>query len=350
MRGRRIAAVSTLGLFGSLLTIGLLTASTASAVPLHGQLRWTLLSTSSAPSPRKYVQMAYDAYTGKVVEYGGYNQNANPQFYYDTWTFARGSWSRVNTTTHPSAPSGLVLAYDPALHGVLAFGGEAPFSSAYYNDTWLFSGGNWTLLHPTVSPSPRSQYAMAWDAFDNEIVLFGGTGPVPTNSSNGTSTFVSSTLHDTWVFNGTTWMRVRSTLHPDGRSGARMVFDPSDNLTLLVGGYHASAWLNQTWAFQAGQWTLLPNTATPIHNLAYLANLPNGTPIMFGGEFPNKPMQKYNTSFEFLGGVWQRVGEKNAPPPLANGGLVYDAADGYDVLYGGGFSSLYCTGETWTLV
>lgn len=43
-------------------------------------------------------------------------------------------------------------------------------------DTWVWTGTNWVLQHPSSAPSDRYAAAAAYDAAHNEIVLFGGTG------------------------------------------------------------------------------------------------------------------------------------------------------------------------------
>lgn len=319
----------------------------APATPAKARLSWTQLSPSSAPQARKYVQMAYDAHDGYVVLYGGYDPfcggSGCSTFYYDTWEFLGGNWTQLHPATHPSAPTGMVLAYDPSLNGVLAFGGVSPYGGTYYNQTWLFSGGNWTQLSPAASPPPRAAFSMAYDAADREMVLFGGTNAtVPA-------------MRDTWTFNGTTWTRVHSRFNPPASSSGGMVFDALSNWTLMVGEVHGSRWVRGTWAFHAGQWSLLAGNVTPLpastpkRYLAYVSALGNGTPVLFGGEVPGNPYAKYNATYEFFDGGWHEMRLTGAPPPLANGGLVDDAADGYDLLFGGGQANLASFGESWAL-
>lgn len=348
LRSNRWTPLATAGAILAL-TLLVLSSSAAAVAPQKAQVVWTKLTPTTSPEARKYVQMAYDPAARAVVEYGGYNPFCYflgagcQEFYFDTWEFAAGNWTPVNTSTHPTAPTGLVLAYDPALDGVLAFGGQLAASSYSSAATWLFANGSWTQLHPTSSPPPRYAYGMAYDAYDHEMVLFGGEG------SNG------SYLRDTWAFNGTTWIRLHPKLNPLPRTSPLMVFDPLDNETLMVGGWDNGQWLKGTWAFQSGQWTLLASApghfanSTPTRNLAYLSVLPDGTPVLFGGEIPGNPYHKFASTFEFTGSGWARVSQKNPPPALGNGGLAYDAADGYDVLFGGGFDNLTCSNGTWTL-
>jgi hypothetical protein len=275
--------------------------------------------------------MAYDPSLGAVVLYGGYD-GGKGHFYHDTWEYAGGNWSHLVERSHPSADSGLQLVYDPALNGVLGFGGEAPYGATYYNDTWVFAHGTWTDLNLAVAPHPRSQYAMAYDSYDGEVVLFGGI------DAGG------RVLNDTWAFNGSAWSKVHTATSPLPRENGEMVFDAATNQTLLFGGYNPSysvggnSWSvgNDTWAFQSGAWTKLNASGNPPPMAyEYLTNLGNGTPILFGGQTPGYPVSYYVSTYEFYGSGWHLIPTSFQPSGRANGGFVYDAKDGYDFLFGG---------------
>lgn len=321
---------------GSVLAVLTLLAGSTAASPATGAshlsphglpkargLSWRHLSPVQSPAKRNWFGMAYDYVAHYTVLYGGYDPTS-AGFYNDTWAYVAGNWTNLNLSVHPSADSGLKMVYDPALGGVVAFGGEAPYGSAYFKDTWLFAGGVWTQLFPTVSPPARSQFAMAYDAADSEIVLFGGY-------AGGAS------FSDTWTFNGTTWTPVTTALHPQPRVFANMVYDSKSGETLLAGGVATatSGPLNATWEFRGGAWKRLSHSDFPGRVHTPLAALGNGTPFFFGGQSSSSG-RVFNTSFEFFGGAWHPVKVAHAPSPRSNGGLVYDAADGHLVMFGGG--------------
>jgi Kelch motif protein len=319
------ALLAVAGMIGGASGMPMGRGSLSSAAPNHTKaLSWQQLPTTVAPSIRNWFGMAYDPVAKYTVLYGGYNPNAGVA-YSDTWIFSAGNWTNLNLAVHPSGLSGLKLVYDPRLGGVVAFGGEALYGSSYYNDTWLFKAGNWTQLFPTVSPSPRSQFAMAWDNTDSEIVLFGGY--------HGGAAY-----SDTWTFNGTTWTPVVTAVHPEGRVFANMAFDARSGKTLLDGGNNYTLGpVNKTWAFSRGTWKSLPHSNMPGRTHTPIATLANGTPFFFGGQasYPSS-VPLYNTSYEFFGGQWHQVHVSNAPSPRSNGGLVYDASVGHLLMFGGG--------------
>lgn len=323
-----------IGLVALLLGAGGAVASPAARPTVH----WKPVSVYvTAPAGRAWDRMAYDPVSGQFVLYGGFN--AYIGFYTDTWLFAGGLWAQANTSTHPTAQTGEEVVYDPTLGGVLAFGGQAMYGSAYYNSTWLWKNGAWAQLHPTVSPSPRSQYALAWDAYDKEVVLFGGLDPAGTD------------LSDTWVFNGTTWTQVHPGAVPDGRQFASLVYDPLDGLTVLVGGQNATLGgaLGGTWAFQSGNWTLLKhNATTPDLEFMYASTLKNGTPVLFGGQ-PYATGVPQNVTYEFYGLAWHRVRAPHPPPAAVNGAMALDPKSGENLLFGGKTASATYPNTSWAL-
>ncbi|HEV2316025.1 MAG TPA: hypothetical protein VGV89_00410 [Thermoplasmata archaeon] len=285
------------------------------------QVSWHNLGLSHAPVGRNRFGFAWDAADHRAVLYGGYNYLLNNPFLTDTWTYAAGNWTQLSPTVHPSAPYGLKLVYFPPLKGVIAFGGEALWGTAYYNDTWLFRHGNWTQLFPATSPPRRSEYTMAYDPGRQDIVLFGGT--------DGSS----QELQDTWVFNGTTWAKLNLSFHPSGRQAASMVYDPIEGGVLLFGGSNASHGAAPgTWLFARGSWHDLRSTNTPLRVWTPVAVTANGTPVFLGGQRSNTI---YNTTYEFYAASWHMIAVASAPAVRENGAMIYDVRDGYPLYFGG---------------
>jgi galactose oxidase-like protein len=74
-------------------------------------------------------------------------------------------------------------------------------------------------------PPARTDAAMAYDAADGTVVLFGGEGK-------------SGSYGDTWIWNGSTWAEAHPSTSPPALSGAQMTYDPVSHDILLVGGQH----------------------------------------------------------------------------------------------------------------
>ena len=72
-------------------------------------------------------------------------------------------------------------------------------------------------------PPARTAAAMAFDAANGTVVLFGGNGR-------------SRSLGDTWIWDGSVWTQAHPSTSPPALSGAQMTFDPVSHDLLLVGG------------------------------------------------------------------------------------------------------------------
>ena len=77
----------------------------------------------------------------------------------------------------PPARLDPTIAYDPAMHAVVMFGGRDKDGKALA-DTWAWDGTSWKQLHPATSPPARSGAGMAWDSTDGRLVLAGGIGSI----------------------------------------------------------------------------------------------------------------------------------------------------------------------------
>ncbi len=219
---------------------------------------WTNISaTAGSPGARRSAMMAWDAKDGYIVLFGG----TSPAGAYlnDTWRFVGGKWSEVFTAVAPAARRSLGLAYDPTDHEVLLFGGHGkrinPQSGyIFLNDTWAFARGQWTELHPAVSPSARAEPNLASDPEDSGVLLFGGYGnpDVPA-------------LADTWVFSHGNWTNLTAhlTVAPGGRDGAGLDYNYSAHFVLMFGGHSEGTQYNDTWAFYQHHWILIVTPTAP---------------------------------------------------------------------------------------
>ena len=75
------------------------------------------------------------------------------------------------------------------------------------SDTWAFELGTnrWTNLNPKVRPPGRFDFALAYDARADRVILFGGRGTTP--------------LNDTWSYDraNNTWTDMNPASRPSSR-------------------------------------------------------------------------------------------------------------------------------------
>ena len=301
------------------------------------------------PSAREESSLSYDASDGYLLMFGGYNGSADLS---DSWAFYAGSWHPLPAASGcrlcPPTRSGAGLAYDPALGGVLMFGGYP-----YRGDSWIFTGGSWTTVVMAQTPGPRWDASMAWDPLDQQVLLFGGFG------SNG------SAVGDTWAFANGGWTELytvgscASSACPSPRAGAALAWDGADREMLLFGGTRggAAGYLRDTWAFSSGSWSLLiassscTSTTCPSAraNASIVWDDVGQRVLLFGGIGTSYD----NDTWAFSQGSWSEIlsnsqcmsrpcpspreGAGTATGPLPSGGLVVF----------GGTTASGATNDTW---
>jgi Galactose oxidase, central domain len=356
--------------------------------------RWTHLTPSTHPSARSGEAMAYSPKDGKLLLFGGFSGTA---LLSDSWTFGGGLWTKIGSVAHPSSRADVGIAdgtftsnvalfggdsvsavsndtwsfhgiiwahvaprtpttrsyatmtYDEADGYVLLFGGLTSITLSDFADTWTYSHGIWTPLHPAASPPARDGAAMAYDAADGYVLLFGGE-----NYSPGTL------LSDTWSFVGGVWTSQSSVTAPNARFASRMTYDFADGYVLLFGGLNATlGYLSDTWTYSGGAWLIVTTgtSPSPRDGVALTYDSADGYVLLFSGFEPN--VGTYPDTWTYLAGTWSNItGSLSVSPVgLTGAGMVDDTYQGYVVLYGGystsaGFSlgTWSFAGGTWTLL
>lgn len=249
-------------------------------------------------------------------------------------------WYRVPTKgVSPGSRQGGAMAFDAKDGYLLLFGGcgrACPMS-----DTWKYQGGIWVNLTSQLvtSPPARSSAAMAYDAHDGYVVLFGGTG-------------AAGALADTWKFVGGVWSPVAvAGVSPSARSSAAVTYDTADSQVLLYGGLSASATpLGDTWGFASGTWTPLNASSSPApasrSSAGFAYDSLDGYAVLFGGT--GACGSPCGDTWSFVAGHWTNRSTAGAVAPAARTAPIvgYDAGRGQLVLYGG--SNTTVLGDTWT--
>ncbi|HEY6238000.1 MAG TPA: hypothetical protein VIZ68_02295, partial [Thermoplasmata archaeon] len=228
-------------------------------------------STTSGCTPSGLV---YDAADGYVLLFCG-----------QTWKFQGGNWTQLPQYPTDTWPSGAgVMTYDTADARVVMYG------VGNRNETWTWSAGNWTNVTDPRAPSPPFRYAasLADDPADGCVVLFGGYLGVQ----------YRAVLNDTWTFSGGAWSRVNTSVSPSARGGATMAFDQVAGYDLLFGGDpldYNGLMDDDTWSFVGGNWTDLTGTAgsdarPPARSSALMALDPMSGRMALLGGYANGPL------------------------------------------------------------
>ena len=162
----------------------------------------------------------------------------------DTWVWDGTDWRQVHTSNAPSPRVTASIAYDDAAQDIVLFGGMTDDGTAYLNDTWTWDGDAWTQRHPAHSPEPRSQAAMVYDPTIEGLVLIGGF--VQKTLTNN-STFLGP-LDDVWKWDGADWSLIGHSQFPLSLSGnGASGFDPRSKEVVAVGDFGTESWDHKTW-------------------------------------------------------------------------------------------------------
>jgi RHS repeat-associated protein len=261
-------------------------------------INWTQKFPANSPSARLHADMAYDAAHQQVVLFGG--GPGDPSSFADTWVWDGTNWTQKFPTTSPPARSGHRMAYDTARGQIVLFAGRGGSDgNTFFSDTWVWDGTNWTQKFPATSPpTPRFQYGLAYDAAQQQVVLFGGQGP------NNTPIY-----NDTWVWDGTAWIQQLPATIPPGRTLPAMAYDAAHAQVVLFGGFTGPGGLSGSFANDTWVWGAPASTSCP----APISSLGSGTS---GGSSATSAGDKLDTQ-----------GKTNEPISTGNGNYYFQHTD-----------------------
>ena len=209
---------------------------------------WTNLTGPLAPTGREAASMTYDAADHATLLFGGYGPGGAVPYsrLNDTWEFGGGHWQRLHPPFSPEARNEYSLAYDARDGYAVLFGGSGNGTTTRNGgsccnllaDTWTFRSGLWTNISEAGAPSPRAGAGIADDPAVPGLILFGG------------ATDAEPVSNDTWTFASGVWSLVTNVQGPPPRTGPSMVMDTADGYVLLYGGADTRpGLLNDTWGY-----------------------------------------------------------------------------------------------------
>jgi uncharacterized protein (TIGR03382 family) len=276
--------------------------------------------------PRLRVAHAMATLGTKVVLFGG---GGGPLS--DTWEWDGATWTQRSPPMSPPARSSHAMATLGTK--VVLFGGTVTGLSGTpsLSDTWEWDGATWTQRSPSTSPPGRSGHAMA--TLGTKVVLFGGT----VTALSGTSS-----LSDTWEWDGATWTQRSPSTSPPARKGHAMATLGAK--VVLFGGDG----LSDTWEWDGVTWTQRsPSMSPPARELHAMATL--GTKVLLFGGRGNSPAPwgLLSDTWEWDGATWTQRSASTSPPPRE--GHAMATLGTRVVLFGGSFH-FGAFSETWHFV
>lgn len=344
--------------------IGALTppAAGASTTPATN-LVWSILSPSSTPPPLEFASAVYDSDNHTIVLFGGLNSQGSLSD--STFVWNGSTWTDYSPAQIEEPPARYLasMAFDPALHQLLLFGGRNA-AGHQLNDTWAWNGASWYNVNrgEAISPAPRDGASLAYDG-QGHLLLFGGEGPAvvgesapsasPQRSSASllqdpsletptatTSPTTLAVLGDTWEWGGSGWIPV-ATSGPPPRLNAAATYDAASGAVLMFGGTStptgstsAPTPLGDTWTWTGSGWSPAPQAGSPTARFgAVAADDPvAGGVVLFGGGFGAGPL---GDTWLWIGSGWSQITATGAPGARLGAAGAFEAASGQLVVFGG---------------
>lgn len=338
---RRTGRVVSLGCF--LGVLGMVAVAGANPLvgggSAHAGLSWTRESPATSPPRLAGMTLAYDPSGGYIVGYGGgeFNlRNGTDTPLYETWIYSGGTWTRAHTVTAPPSPRG-AFSFDTASGQAVYFGGWVDRVPGMpqdgivpTNETWAFANGNWTELHPSVAP-PRPDFALlAYDPSSRGLVLYdsGYNGYGRGNDS-------------TWLFKGGNWTLLASPPAAPMVDPTGMVYDPGLHAMLLVGFKNYSN--DMRWGvalFQNGHWSAFQKEKKPTWWSELTPDALDSQRVVYDSLHSAPLLVTVGNAslhvLEYRSGAWTELPVFGAIPAARESfGLAYDQHDGRVVLFGG---------------
>jgi hypothetical protein len=309
---------------------------------------------------------AYDPASNRMIVFGGRDRegkNLN-----DVWVLVNANgigahqWVKLipnGAAGSPPARSGHSAVYDSANNRLIVFGGCGGYCVPVLNDVWVLSNANglggtpvWTQLEASGGPAARTNAAVAYDAVNDRLIVFGGQD----GSANPCSSFPDlwSLSNANGIGGAAAWAKTQEiTSFPTGQNGAAAVYT-SDGIIVfggigMVNGTCAAT--NEVWeiygTYSTAEHFPVQGDAPPARAFASLVfDAISGETLLFGGV--DASGNYLNDVWNFFG-AWTQITPKDGPPPARSGqAAVLDSAHQRMTIFGGGDAGGVLN-DTWVL-
>jgi len=246
-----------------------------------------------------------------------------------------GEWTLLHPKVSPPEDSGGVEAFDGASEQLLLTGGGPTFGP-FMASTWLWNTKLWSKLSTPVHPPGLFGPVMAYDSDTKQLVLFGGT-PNGNTYSNAT-----------WIWNGRAWRQAHPGTRPGARGYACMAFDPASHQLILFAGNNSTTFFDDTWTWTGSDWRELHPTTSPSASIedGFAYDPVDHGLILFGGALASNGSALGQT-WLWSGSDWRELSPADSPVPRSDPALGWDPVSKVLVLFGGLDNTTAPLSDTW---
>ncbi|MBK8900196.1 MAG: hypothetical protein IPM53_03345 [Anaerolineaceae bacterium] len=322
----KLFAVVGLGIWGALLTVGVLHAMT---VPASG---WQTVTPEHLPTPRTGGEIAYNSAQGKALLFGGSGTWVGGDWIYDseTWEWDGTDWTQQFPDVAPPGRGGLAMAYDANADQIIMFGGRV--QDTYFNDTWTWNGTTWQIRYPVTNPPAREGHEMVFDEQRGQVVLYGGH-----SSSLGY-------LNDAWAWDGQSWSEIKmESTSPQAATFSLVYHQARQSALAIVTGSPGG-----TWFWRDGRWANLRLSGDLPYDIVGASatyDRQNERVVLFGGI---RAEEILNETWVFEHSQWQKLDLPLSPSPRWGHAAFYDESREKIIIFGG-FDGTDSVNEMWEL-
>ena len=271
--------------------------------------------------------LTYDKTRHQMLMLGEETSTLKPHMY--TFDAANATWNEVTGATLPTCVNDSILQYQESTQTVVLSSG---LCSALESGTFEWDGTTWNKLTPTAAAPFAAGSASAYDAANQQIVIFGGT-------------FASGEiLPIVYAFSSNTWTALTDSTTPGPRSLMAFRADPDNKIIWMFGGIDEASTLADLWKYVNGSWlrvTYESNDQAP------------GSCLTPASAFDTDRQKLVvicadSSVYEWDGAAWKKFTSlKPAPQSRRFSSAVYDKNIKKTVLFGGYNETDYLN-ETWT--
>ncbi len=277
------------------------------------------------PPGRARHAMAYDKSNHLIVMFGGYyySSSEGDVRFRDTWIFnlSNDHWTNVTPAISPPYLEGCRMVYDETIQNCVLFGG---------NETWVFNTTTnlWTNRTTASGPAFRTGHSFVYDSDNGICILYGG--------SNGPARF-----GDTWAYDAAknVWVQKYVRIRPGAYCGSQFVYDSQNDKALLFGGWYQNEHFdNTTWIFSpsTNTWQMMNPAQSPPARAypSMVFDESNGVFVLFGGWDAYKSFLNDTWTYDYETDAWVDKNPALSPPANRDWQMTYDSKRGLAFLFG----------------
>lgn len=258
---------------------------------------------------------------GKLVLFGGTDNDPATPVFGDTWVFEDGGWTEATGATSPAAQSYGLMAEDRTLKRALLLGSGG--------ETWSFGADGWRQESPT-GPARRAG-AIGYDVEGQTMLVYGG---IAGNGSLPNDLFARESAE------GAGWTEpADGGLPTSGRWGLAYGFDLARRKLVVFGGLNSKDEpIGQMLEYDPAEqvWSFEKAAPGPRYGAASAYDPEREVLVVWGGR-EGSSGEGYDDLWEHDANGWREVQPRGhgPPAPFFFASMAYDAPHHRMILYGG---------------